>query len=205
MQPRPEHKSSARSADADEREPADAGARQPVVPSPSKSPSTSSSATSREFKRGAIRDVVVRDLKKFLDERGWLAELFRHDELDEEFYPAMAYVSSTAPGVQRGPHEHVDQADLFCFMGPSNFKLRLWDNRADSETFGHVMTLFVGEDNPRSVIVPLGVVHAYRNVGHLPGIVINCPNRLYMGEGRREPVDEIRHEDDPATPFTMED
>lgn len=206
MQPRPEHNSSARSADAEAREPADAEAREPVVPSLSLSPSTSAAAaTQHAFKRGAIRDVVVRDLKKFLDERGWLAELFRHDELDEEFYPAMAYVSSTTPGVQRGPHEHVDQADLFCFMGPSNFKLRLWDNRADSETFGHVMTLFVGEDNPRSVLVPLGVVHAYRNVGHRPGIVINCPNRLYMGEGRHEPVDEIRHEDDPATPFTMED
>ncbi len=159
----------------------------------------------RKFKRGAIAGVVVRDLKKFVDERGWLAELFRHDELAEEFYPRMAYTSVSMPGVQRGPHEHVDQADLFCFIGPSNFKLRLWDNREASETFGNVMTVFVGEDNPKSVLVPLGVVHAYRNVGHLPGVVINCPNRLFMGEGRRDPIDEIRHEDDPETIFQMED
>ncbi|HYO62166.1 MAG TPA: dTDP-4-dehydrorhamnose 3,5-epimerase family protein [Pyrinomonadaceae bacterium] len=163
------------------------------------------SAGEAEFKRGKIEGVVVRDLRKFLDERGWLAELFRHDELDAEFHPAMAYVSTTQPGVQRGPHEHVSQADLFCFIGPSNFKLRMWDNRRESATFGHVMTLFVGEDSPKSVLVPLGVVHAYRNVGHAPGVVINCPNRLYMGEGRRDPVDEIRHEDDPDTIYRMED
>jgi dTDP-4-dehydrorhamnose 3,5-epimerase len=165
----------------------------------------SQAQASENFKRGKIKDVLVYELRKFVDERGWLAELFRHDELQEEFYPAMAYISSTLPGVTRGPHEHVHQADLFCFMGPSNFKLRMWDNRRDSETFNHVMTLFVGEDNPRAVVVPLGVVHAYRNVGHTSGIVINCPNRLYMGQGKNDPVDEIRHEDDPQTIYRIDE
>jgi dTDP-4-dehydrorhamnose 3,5-epimerase len=157
------------------------------------------------FQAGEIKEVVVRDLRRFDDRRGWLAELFRSDELAAEFYPAMAYLSSTLPGVARGPHEHEDQADLFCFLGPSNFKLRLWDNRPDSLTFRNVMTLAVGADDPKVVIVPKGVVHAYQNIGDVEGIVINCPNRLYMGEGRREPVDEIRHEDDPDTIFRMDD
>lgn len=157
------------------------------------------------FKKAKIADVVVYPLKKFVDERGWLAELFRHDELTEEFYPAMAYISVTEPGVQRGPHEHIEQADLFCFLGASNFKLRMWDNRRDSETYGNVMTLFVGADNPQAVIVPKGVVHAYKNVGSIPGVVINCPNRLFMGEGKGEPVDEIRHEDDPETIYRIND
>jgi dTDP-4-dehydrorhamnose 3,5-epimerase len=156
------------------------------------------------FTQGEIDGVIVRDLRKFADERGWLTELFRQDELAEEFYPAMAYISSTEPGVTRGPHEHVDQADLFCFIGPSNFKLRMWDNRVGSETFNHVLTLVAGEDNPKSVLVPLGVVHAYQNVGGVDGIVINCPNRLYAGKGKREEVDEIRHEDDPETIFRMD-
>jgi dTDP-4-dehydrorhamnose 3,5-epimerase len=167
---------------------------------------TSSAEESRSiFERGKIDGVVVRDIRKFLDDRGWLAELFRLDELDAEFHPRMAYTSVTLPGVQRGPHEHVDQADLFCFLGPSNFKLRMWDNRESSETYRRVMTLYVGEDSPKSIIVPKGVAHAYRNVGHLPGVVINCPNRLYMGDHRREEIDEIRHEDDPNTIFRMDD
>jgi dTDP-4-dehydrorhamnose 3,5-epimerase len=160
--------------------------------------------TSEVFHSGEISDVVIRKLRKFNDRRGWLTELFRHDELTTEFFPVMAYISSTNPGVIRGPHEHIDQADLFCFLGPSNFKLRMWDNRIDSPTYRNVMTVVVGEDNPQAVLVPKGVVHAYQNVGEKDGIVINCPNRLYMGEQRAREVDEVRHEDDPHTIFRMD-
>ena len=103
---------------------------------------------SEQFKTGEITGVVVKDLRQFQDRRGWLVELFRQDELEAEFFPVMTYVSSTEPGVTRGPHEHVDQADLFCFLGPSNFQIRMWDNRPDSKTYNCVMTLVVGADNP---------------------------------------------------------
>ena len=158
-----------------------------------------------KFRVGEISGVIIRPLPRFNDSRGWLTELFRIDEWPAEFHPTMAYVSSTLPGVSRGPHEHVDQADLFCFLGPSNFKLRMWDNRSGSETYGNVDTHIVGEDNPAAVLVPKGVVHAYQNVGTVDGIVINCPNRLYAGEGRKETVDEIRHEADRETRFVMSD
>ncbi len=158
-----------------------------------------------QFTKGKINDVVVYPLKKFVDERGWLCELFRHDEIKEEFYPAMAYISITEPQVTRGPHEHTEQADLFCFFGTSNFKLVMWDNRENSATFKNMMTLFVGADNPQAVIIPKGIVHAYKNIGSEKGMVINCPNRLFMGEGKAVEIDEIRHEDDPDTIFRMED
>ena len=162
--------------------------------------------TPADLSRGAIEGVVVRALSKHLDDRGWLAELYRDDdEATEGFRPAMAYASATQPGVERGPHEHRDQADHFCFIGPSNFKLRLWDNRPGSPTYGRVMTVYAGEDAPRAVVVPKGVVHAYRNVGQSVGLVVNLPDRLYAGHGRREEVDEIRHEDDPATIFRLDD
>jgi len=155
------------------------------------------------FSEGEIKGVVVRKLKRYPDDRGWLTELFRKDEMEAEFLPAMAYISSTNPGVVRGPHEHWDQADYFCFIGPSNFKLRVWDNRKDSETFGSMMTMVVGQDNPAAVLIPAGVVHGYRNVGEVDGIVINCPNRLYAGDGRKEEVDEIRHENDGESEFIL--
>ncbi|HEU0252066.1 MAG TPA: dTDP-4-dehydrorhamnose 3,5-epimerase family protein [Pyrinomonadaceae bacterium] len=157
------------------------------------------------FREGEIQGVVIRKLTKTNDPRGWLAEIFRKDDLGEEYFPAMSYISATNPGITRGPHEHLDQADLFCFIGPSNFRLRMWDNREGSETFGCVKTVVVGQDNPVSVLVPAGVVHAYQNVGEVEGIVINCPNRLYRGAGRKDEVDEIRHENDGDTIFQMED
>jgi dTDP-4-dehydrorhamnose 3,5-epimerase len=35
-------------------------------------------------------------------------------------------------------------------------------------------------------------------------MVINCPNRLFMGEGKKEEIDEIRHEDDPDTIYRID-
>jgi len=158
-----------------------------------------------EFKKGPIEGVAITPFRKFIDERGWLAEIFRHDELQAEFHPTMTYVSLTLPGVLRGPHEHVEQADLFCWLGPGNFKMTLWDNRKDSPTYLNRMEFCMGVDNPGSALIPKGVVHCYRCISHEPGIVINAPNRLFAGEGKKSPIDEIRHEDDPENPFVQDE
>ncbi len=155
------------------------------------------------FHDGPIDGVLFKPLKLYHDDRGWLMELFRQDELDEQFFPVMGYISMTNPGVARGPHEHRDQADYFCFVGPSNFQLYLWDKRPDSSTHHNRHTAKVGADNPQAVIVPVGVVHAYKNVEAEPGAVFNCPNRLYRGRGRVEPVDEIRHENEAHSEYKL--
>ncbi|WP_419190130.1 dTDP-4-dehydrorhamnose 3,5-epimerase family protein [Stieleria marina] len=149
--------------------------------------------------------VVFEQLTQYTDDRGWLIELYRNDEIPIGNEPVMAYVSQTMPGVSRGPHEHVDQSDLFGFFGPGDFRLYLWDSREGSPTFGERFTVVVGESNPQSVIVPPGVVHAYKNISLRPGIVFNAPNRLYAGEGKKEAVDEIRHEDNQGTPYQLVD
>src|SRR4051812_18957651 len=151
-----------------------------------------------EFRAGTIPDVIIKPLTVYQDQRGWLCEYYRHDQLQREYWPVMAYHSLTHPGIARGPHEHVRQADYFCFIGPSDFKLHLWDNRKDSPTYRVYQTEVVGASGPASVIIPPGVVHAYRNVGAEPGLVFNAANQLSRGEGKKEPVDEIRHEHDPA-------
>ena len=157
----------------------------------------------RRFETGEIEGVEIRQLEKHVDERGWLAELWRTDQVEARRRPVMSYISKTGPGVVRGPHEHEEQTDHFCFLGPANFKVYLWDNRPESPTYNHKRTCVVGADKPRSVIVPNGVVHGYKNISHIPGLIINCPDELYMGENYSEPVDEIRHEEDPDSPFTI--
>jgi len=155
------------------------------------------------FTQGRIDGVVEKDLKKYADERGWLTELFRRDEIDDEFIPLMGYISMTKSGLTRGPHEHASQADNFCFIGPSNFDVYMWDNRKKSRTFMTSQIISAGDDNPKFITIPPGVVHAYKNVGKVSGLVINCPNQLYAGWGRKQAVDEIRHEDDPNTIFKL--
>ena len=161
-------------------------------------------AQESKYVDGQIEGVDLRPLKMFHDQRGWLVELFRHDELDESRWPVMMYVSSTLPGVTRGPHEHVDQTDGFAFIGPSDFRLYLWDIRPNSPTRGHRQVVTLGACKPAAVWIPPGVVHAYRNVGDVPGLVFNAPDRLYAGWGKKEPVDEIRHEDAHPGRFPMD-
>jgi dTDP-4-dehydrorhamnose 3,5-epimerase len=157
-----------------------------------------------QFRSGVIDGVIWKPLTRHQDSRGWLCELFRADEIEEEFLPVMAYSSVTEPGVARGPHEHIEQADYFCYFGPSDFKLYLWDTRQSSATFGMKQIEVLGASRPMAVIVPPGVVHAYRNIGDVPGLVFNCPNRLYKGLDRKEPVDEVRHEGRVNSPFILD-
>jgi dTDP-4-dehydrorhamnose 3,5-epimerase len=146
-----------------------------------------------------LEGVVIKELSVYSDERGWLVEIFRND--DTGYRPAMSYVSMTKPGVARGPHEHMDQTDLFCFFG--NFRLFLWDNRKGSVTYRKKMVVDF-DCRPHVAIVPPGVVHAYKNVGCTEAMVLNLPDRLFKGEDRAFPVDEVRYENDPASPYRID-
>ena len=155
-----------------------------------------------------IEGVHIFGVDKFEDDRGWLIELFRLDCLKEENHPKMGYVSMTLPGVVRGPHEHKHQLDMFIFIGPGDFELHLWEQREEGDLLPsyssgnswtqpytiHEKHTF-GKSNPAVVVVPPGVVHAYKNVSEELGLVLNFPNQLYAGPGRNYPVDEIRYEE----------
>ena len=140
----------------------------------------------------SIDGVIVRPLRRFSDHRGWLTELFRDDELPAGFEPVMGYISVTHPGVARGPHEHREQSDGFCFVDGA-YEVLLWENR-EGKPRRHER-FCAGSDEPVFVVVPPGVVHAYRNVGSRDAFVLNFANQLFAGRGRKEPVDEIRHEE----------
>lgn len=156
------------------------------------------------WKKGKIKGVAIKPIVKHADKRGWLVEIFRSDEMSKRMLPAMGYVSVTKPGVARGPHEHVKQTDIFCFVGPGNFRVMLWDNRKKSGTYGTKQVLDVGESNPVVMTVPPGIVHGYRNISRNDAMMFNIPNRLFAGKGKKQPVDEIRHENNKNSPFIMD-
>ena len=147
-----------------------------------------------------MEGVEIKELLLYKDKRGWLGEILREDE--SEFRPVMSYLSMTRPGLVRGPHEHAEQTDYFCFLG--SFRLYLWDNRKSSVTYQEKKVIDIA-DVPTIAIVPPGIVHAYKCTGSDNSFVINLPDRLFMGHGKKEPVDEIRHEDDLSSPFRIEE
>jgi len=148
--------------------------------------------------------VRIEALPVFGDARGTLHELFRVDETPAGFQPLMACTSWTSPGITRGPHEHVGQDDYFTFAGPSAFLVALWDARPGGKGGEEAWLLKTGEPFPSRIYIPHGVVHAYRNVGEKPGLGVNVANMVMPGPGRKGPVDEIRHELNPSSPFQFE-
>lgn len=147
-----------------------------------------------------IDGVIIKKLDKFPDDRGWLSEIFRTDS--DQYQPAMSYISETKPGVVRGPHEHINQSDLFVFL-IGRFRLYLWDNRQGAKNYRQLETHEFGEDNLTSVIIPPGVVHAYKCISDTPAMVINLPDKLYKGQDKNQEIDEIRWEADPDSPFKI--
>jgi dTDP-4-dehydrorhamnose 3,5-epimerase len=155
------------------------------------------------WKEGKIGGVEIRPAERHIDQRGWLVEIFRSDEISKARMPVMGYVSMTRPGVTRGPHEHREQTDVFGFVGPGSLRIKLWDNRKNSPTYGTMQTVDVGEVNPVIVTVPPGIVHCYKNISSTDAMVLNFPDRLFAGKDKKQPVDEIRYENAENTPFLM--
>jgi dTDP-4-dehydrorhamnose 3,5-epimerase len=158
-----------------------------------------------EFQELKIKGVWLAPVVIHTDDRGWLGEVFRSDWCGAGLNPpVMGYVSTTLPGKVRGPHEHQQQTDWFVFLGPSDFLVVLWDNRADSPTAGMRLELKLGASSPGILIVPPGVVHGYKNIGTSAGLVLNFPDRLYRGPDRQQAVDEIRYEQQVDSRFRLE-
>ena len=147
-----------------------------------------------------MEGLQIKELSVYEDNRGWLAEIIRDDESDVK--PVMSYLSMTRPGLARGPHEHKEQTDYFCFIG--KFRIYLWDNREESGTFRE-RKIVETSGVPTIAVVPPGIVHAYKNIDSKDGLVINLPDRLYMGQGKKEKIDEVRYEDDHDSPYRIED
>ena len=168
-----------------------------------------------------ITGVCIFSIERTEDERGWLMELFRNDQLLEEHQPEMSYISMTLPGIIRGPHEHEFQSDIFAFIGPGDFEVHLWERRVNEDEYPindvpltsdmlrerhyiyHEKHRF-GRQNPAAIIVPPGIVHAYKNISEEYGYTMNFPNQLYGGPGKKYPIDEMRYEEKHSSLFQLD-
>ena len=146
-----------------------------------------------------INGVEIKQLKKNVDERGYLMEMLRSDdEIFETF--GQTYISMNYPGVIRAWHYHKEQDDLWvCVKGM--IKVGLYDGREGSPTYGQAQAVYMGEDNSILLKIPVGVYHGYKTVGVEPSLLINFPTKPY----NRERPDEYRvpfH--DPSIPFNWD-
>jgi len=126
-----------------------------------------------------IQGIEIRKLEKHADERGFLCEIARKDwDIYEDF--AMAYFSTTYPGVVRAWHRHpkTKQQDHMCFLQGAA-KVVVYDDREHSPTRGLVNEFVVGEDNLTLIKIPGECWHGFKALGIRPTILVNLPDKLY--------------------------
>jgi len=132
--------------------------------------------------------VVIRSLKTYADTRGMVCETFRTDS-DINGDSKMCYISETGPYIMRGSHEHVSQRDEF--ISWKNHMCYMFYDTISKESAYYIT-------DPTKIInvcVKPRILHAYRNLDNKIAQTLNFPTSLFMGKDKKEPIDEIRHEE----------
>ena len=126
----------------------------------------------KKVNKGNIDGVIVKPLRKILDERGSIYHMLRSDdELFEKF--GEIYFSAVNPGVVKAWHFHKEMTlNYACVCGA--IKLILYDDRKDSKTKDNYMEIFIGGENYSLVKVPPKVWNGFKGIGFIPSLVANC-------------------------------
>ncbi len=153
-----------------------------------------------------IKDVVVYLLKVNQDERGILVESLKIDwpeVFDSQKRPfTQCYYSMTKPGAARDAdrwHYHQRQEDRFVVI-KGEIVVAMYDWRKDSPTHGNLNLFSMGESQGENgqylLLVPINVLHCFKNIGQAEAILLNFPTRLYdPEEEKRIPFKEVKLSD----------
>jgi dTDP-4-dehydrorhamnose 3,5-epimerase len=138
-----------------------------------------------------IKDVQVIDLVAHYDDRGYLVEIVRQADDPEPHgvvhqFGQVYLVGDMVRGTVRAYHKHEELWDWF-FISHGSAKFVLKDDRADSPTYGEMMTIVVGERRPRLIVVPPGVYHGWMSLEDDTQMVSTASHTY-----NREQPDEVR-------------
>ena len=143
-------------------------------------------------KFGTIDGVVVKNLKRIVDDRGFLMEIFRSDWPEFQKF-GQTYMTTCRPGVVKAWHYHKLQWDHFVPIR-GNALIGLYDPRDGSPSKGILQEIEVREGEPKFIKIPPMVHHGFTPIDDKDIWVINTPTELY---NYKQP-DEYRLEwDDP--------
>jgi dTDP-4-dehydrorhamnose 3,5-epimerase len=143
--------------------------------------------------QGTIGGVIVHQLTRHADERGYFEELIR--STDSFFVEGFGQLSHSKMylGVVKAWHIHKTQVDWW-YVASGRLHVALHDLREGSPTYGTTQELQLGDDLPPVILkIPAGVAHGCRAIGDAPAHLFYVTSRTYDPdeEGR------IPH-DDPA-------
>ena len=106
-----------------------------------------------------IKGLIINNLDIKSDERGWLAEILRKENLQKEKGFGQIFVTVAKPGVTKGNHYHKRKVEWFSVIRGTG-KLLLKDVTSDE-----CHEVLMGDKNMVAVKIPPNVTHAIQNIG----------------------------------------
>jgi len=144
-----------------------------------------------------IEGVMVKDLGKHVDERGFFTELMRDDwtELLRKDDIVQFNLSYSFPGIVRAWHRHLrGQVDYFiCIEG--SIKVCAYDDREDSATYEELDEIVLSSERLSVARIPGILWHGYKVIGTKPIKLLYGVNKLY---DYNNPDEERRPWNDPS-------
>ncbi len=128
-----------------------------------------------------LSGVKVQELRKNVDERGFFAEIMRHDwkELLAEDTVVQANLSYSFPGMIRAWHRHNrGQVDYFIVLQGS-MKICAYDDKQGSTTYEQLDEIIASGERLQVVRVPGHYWHGTKTLGDKPSLTVYGVNRLY--------------------------
>ena len=115
--------------------------------------------------------VVIESVRTHRDTRGSLFEPVNDAELAAQ---RNVHVVITQPNEVRGNHMHRTAVETTSVVGPCQIRLK---------EDGELRDLLVPDGEVWRIVIPPGVVHAYRNIGRLPMVLISFSTNLHDPSG----------------------
>ena len=113
----------------------------------------------------------LKNIEKHTDERGWLVEILRDDEIQEAI--KQIYFSTSKPNAIRGNHYHKHKVEWFSVV-KGKAKLVLEDNESKERE-----ELMLSDDTPAIVKIPPNISHAIQNIGDDEMYLIVIVNEVF--------------------------
>jgi len=135
-----------------------------------------------------IDGVRIQPVAQWPDDRGWFLEISRlASGLAADFPQGSTQISAAVsyPGTVKAFHYHRHQRDLWTAV-KGMLQVALVDLRPESPTWGRRNTIYIGALRPWQLLIPPGVGHGYKVIGHEEAILVYLTDRHYnpQDEGR---------------------
>lgn len=135
-----------------------------------------------------IDGVRVQALPVYPDDRGYFMEVQRIGVgLAAGFPPETSQIAAAMnyAGTVKAFHYHLHQTDCWTPV-KGLLQVALADLRLGSPTFGHRNTLYMGPMRAWQLLIPPGVAHGYKVIGHDDALLVYMTDRFYnpQDEGR---------------------